>query len=138
MAETSVTDRLVEQIEQRYHELEEQLADPATIADRNRYADVSKEYGDLGEPHELALQYRQAQSDATLLDDEDGDLDPEERREFQEIVANARTRLEELGEELRLAMVERDPNDAKKVIVEIRAGAGGDEAALFAGDLYRM
>ncbi len=73
-----------------------------------------------------------------MLDDEDGDLDPEDRREFQEMVSAARARLEQLGEELRLAMVERDPNDAKNVIVEIRAGAGGDEAALFAGDLYRM
>ena len=138
MADPSVTDRLVEQIEQRYRELEEQLADPDMIADRNRYADVSKEYGDLGEPHELAEQYKQAQSDSRMLDDDDGDLDPEDRREFQEMVSAARARLEQLGEELRLAMVERDPNDAKNVIVEIRAGAGGDEAALFAGDLYRM
>src|SRR5438552_2963462 len=126
MAEASVTERLVEQIEHRYRELEEQLADPDTIADRTRYAEVSKEYGDLGGPHGLAEQYRQAQSDARLLDDEDGDLDPEDRREFQEIVATARTRLEELAEALRLAMVERDPNDAKNVIVEIRGGAGGD------------
>jgi peptide chain release factor 1 len=138
MADVSVTDRLVEQIEQRYRELEAQLADPETISDRSRYAEVSKEYGDLGEPHQLAEQYKQAQSDARMLDDEDGDLDPEDRREFQEMVSTARTRLEQLGEELRLAMVERDPNDAKNVIVEIRAGAGGDEAALFAGDLYRM
>src|SRR6185436_11808313 len=65
-------------------------------------------------------------------------LDAEERREFQEIVSNARSRLEELEEEIRLAMVERDPNDAKNVIVEIRGGTGGDEAALFAGDLYKM
>jgi len=138
MAEGSVTERLVEQIEQRYRELEAQLADPDTIADRARYAEVSKEYGDLGQPHELAEQFRQAQSDARLLDDEDGDLDPDDRREFQEMVATARTRMEELAEALRLAMVERDPNDAKNVIVEIRGGAGGDEAALFAGDLYRM
>ena len=138
MADVSVTDRLVEQIEQRYRELEAQLADPKTIGDRGRYAEVSKEYGDLGEPHELVQQYRQAQSDARLLDDEDGDLDPEDRREYQEIVSAARARLEELAEDLRLAMVERDPSDAKNVIVEIRGGAGGDEAALFAGDLYRM
>src|ERR671931_377777 len=64
---------------------------------------------------------------------EDGD-DPE----LRELVAEGPTRLEELGERLRLAMVERDPNDAKNVIVEIRAGTGGDEAALFAGDLEKM
>ena len=65
--------------------------------------------------------------------DEDGD-DPE----LKKVVADAPARLEELAEEIRLAMVERDPNDDKNVIVEVRAGTGGDEAALFAGDLYKM
>jgi peptide chain release factor 1 len=142
MAEGSVTERLIEQIEQRHSELEQQLADPDTIADRNRYADVSREYRELGEPHGLAERYLKARSDAAgaeeLLEGSDGGLDPEERKEFQELVSTARSEMEELGEELRLAMVERDPNDAKNVIVEIRAGAGGDEAGLFAGDLYRM
>jgi peptide chain release factor 1 len=138
MAEASVTERLVEQIEQRYRELEEQLADPDTIADRARYAEVAREHRELGEPHALAARYRRAQSDSELLDGGEAELDSEERREFQEIVSAARAEMERLEEELRLAMVERDPNDAKNVIVEIRAGAGGDEAALFAGDLYRM
>src|SRR6185295_707642 len=138
MAEASVTERLVDQIEQRYRELEEQLADPETIADRARYADVAREHRELGEPHALAERYRRAQNDAALLDDGETELDADERREFQEIVSAARAEMDQLEEELRLAMVERDPNDAKNVIVEIRAGAGGDEAALFAGDLYRM
>lgn len=138
MAEASVTERLVEQIEQRYRELEEQLADPDTIADRARYADVAREHRELGEPHALAERYRRAQNDAALLDDGETELDADERREFQEIVSAARAEMDQLEEELRLAMVERDPNDAKNVIVEIRAGAGGDEAAQFAGDLYRM
>jgi len=68
----------------------------------------------------------------------DGALEAADRREFQEELTTARARMEELAEELRLAMVERDPNDSKNVIVEIRSGAGGDEAGLFAGDLYRM
>jgi peptide chain release factor 1 len=138
MAEASVTERLVEQIEQRYRELEEQLADPETIADRARYADVAREHRELGEPHALAERYRRAQNDAALLDDGEAELDADDRREFQEMVSAARAEMDQLEEELRLAMVERDPNDAKNVIVEIRAGAGGDEAALFAGDLYRM
>jgi peptide chain release factor 1 len=138
MAEGSVTERLVEQIEQRYRELGEQLAEPETIADRARYAELTRAYRELSEPHELALRYRRAQSDAALLDDSDGELDAEDRREYQEIVSTARGEMEHIEEELRLAMVERDPNDAKNVIVEIRAGAGGDEAAHFAGDLYRM
>ena len=142
MAETSVTERLIEQIEQRHRELEEQLADVETIADRNRYAEVSREYRELAQPYALAERYRKAQDDAAgaeeLLGGADGDLDPEDRREFQEIIAKARAEMDQLAEELRLAMVERDPNDVKNVIVEIRAGAGGDEAAIFAGDLYRM
>jgi peptide chain release factor 1 len=142
VAEGSVTERLIEQIEQRHRELEQQLADAATIADRNRYAEVSREYRELGEPYALAERYRKAQDDAAgaeeLLQGADGDLDADDRREFQELVTNARAEMETLAEELRLAMVERDPNDAKNVIVEIRGGAGGDEAALFAGDLYRM
>ncbi len=138
MAEGSVTERLVEQIEQRYRELEEQLADPETIADRSRYTAVAREHRELGEPHALAERYRKAQSDATLLDDGDGGLDVDDRRELQEMVTTAREEMERAAEDLRLAMIERDPNDAKNVIVEIRAGTGGDEAALFAGDLYRM
>ena len=138
MAEASVTERLVEQIEQRYRELEEQLADPDTITDRTRYAEVAREHRELGEPHALVERYRRAQSDAGMLDGGEAELEPDERREFQEMVSSARAEMERLEEELRFAMVARDPNDAKNVIVEIRAGAGGDEAALFAGDLYRM
>ena len=139
MADESVTDRLVDQIEQRFTELGEQLADPETIADRSRYTELTREYRELTEPHELASRYRKAQSDAAgaeeLLDGGDGGLEADDRREMQELVSTSRAEMDEVAEELRLAMIERDPNDAKNVIVEIRAGAGGDEAALFAGDL---
>jgi peptide chain release factor 1 len=135
-------ERLIQQIEQRYGELTEQLADPATLADRERYGALARSHRDLEDVHRLAEEYRKAESDAAgaeeLLEGSDGDLDADERSELQEIVATARERMEELGDELRIAMVERDPNDSKNVIVEIRSGAGGDEAALFAGDLYRM
>ena len=86
--------------------------------------------------HELAREWLKLKDDldgARELLAEDGD-DPELKR----VLAEAPPRLEELAEEIRLAMVERDPNDDKNVIVEIRAGTGGDEAALFAGDLYKM
>jgi peptide chain release factor 1 len=134
--------RLIEQIEQRYRELTEQLADPATIADRERYTSLARSHRELEEAHRLAEEYRHAESDASgaeeLLEGGDGELDAGERAELQELVGSARRRMEQLEEDLRLAMIERDPNDAKNVIIEIRAGAGGDEAALFAGDLYRM
>ncbi len=129
-------EKLVEQIEERHSELERQMSDPAVIADRERYAAVGREYGELGAAHELAARWRTLHGDlegARELLAEDGD-DEELRR----LVAEAPARLRELEEEIRLAMVERDPNDAKNVIIEIRAGAGGDEAALFAGDLYKM
>jgi peptide chain release factor 1 len=128
--------RLVEQIESRFAELERQMADPEVIADRDRYAEVGREYRELEPARELARKWRQLGDDvegARELLAEDGD-DPDLRR----LVAEGPERLRELEDEIRLAMVERDPNDAKNVIIEIRAGAGGDEAALFAGDLYKM
>jgi peptide chain release factor 1 len=131
-----VIQQLVEQIEERFADLERQMADPEVIGDRERYAEVGREYRDLEPAHELAVEYRKLNDDlegARELLAEDGD-DPE----LRQVVADVPARLEALGEEIRLAMVERDPNDAKNVIVEVRAGTGGDEAALFAGDLYKM
>ena len=129
-------EELVNQIEGRFAELERQMSDPEVIADRERYAELGREYRELEPAHELARRYVQLQDDlegAKELLAEDGD-DPE----LRELVAEAPGRLEELGDEIRLAMVERDPNDSKNVLVEIRAGTGGDEAALFAGDLFKM
>jgi peptide chain release factor 1 len=131
-----VIEKLVEQISDRFSELERLMSDPDVIADRERYAEVGREYRDLEPAHNLAREWLQLCDDlegARELLAEDGD-----DAELRKLVADAPERLRELEEEIRLASVERDPNDAKNVIVEIRAGAGGDEAALFAGDLYRM
>lgn len=129
-------EKLVEQIEARFGELSEQMVDPAVIGDRQRYAQVGRAYRALEPAHELAREYRRAADDAAgareLLAD-DGD-DPE----LRELLRTSERRLAQLEEEIRLAMVERDPNDEKGVIVEIRPGTGGEEAGLFAGDLYRM
>jgi peptide chain release factor 1 len=129
-------EQLVEQIESRFSELEGQMADPDVIADQARYAEVGREYRRLQSAHELASKWRTLRDDlegARELLAEDGD-DPELRA----VVDEAPARIEELEEAIRLAMVETDPNDEKNVIVELRAGTGGDEAALFAGDLYKM
>jgi peptide chain release factor 1 len=129
-------EKLVEQIESRFSELSMQMADPTVIADRARYAEVGRAYRQLEPAHELALEYRRTADDvagARELLSEDGD-DPE----LRQMLDASEARLGELEEQIRLAMVERDPSDDKNVIVEIRAGAGGDEASLFAGDLYRM
>jgi len=129
-------ERLVEQIEGRFAELERQMSDPDVIGDQARYAEVGREYRRIQHAHELAREWRTLHDDlegARELLAEDGD-DPELRA----VVADAPGRIEEIEEAIRLAMVETDPNDEKNVIVELRAGTGGDEAALFAGDLYKM
>jgi peptide chain release factor 1 len=129
-------DELVTQIEGRFAELERELADAAVISDRVRFARLSRAYRDLEPAARLAAEYRRTADDlegARELLAEDGD-DPELRG----MLSAARERLASLEEEIRLAMVEPDPNDDKNVIVEIRPGAGGEEAALWAGDLYRM
>jgi peptide chain release factor 1 len=129
-------DQLVEQIAERFAELQRQMSDPEVIGDRERYAEVGREYRELEPAHRLATEYVRLRDDLEGARDllaEDGD-DPELRK----LVSEAPQRLERLAEEIRLAMVERDPNDAKNVLIEIRAGAGGDEAALFAGDLFKM
>jgi peptide chain release factor 1 len=128
-------EQLVEQIQARFADLEGQMSDPAVIGDRERYAEVGREYRDLQPARELAVEY------ATLKDDLEGArelLEEGEDEDMRKVVDEAPVRLEQLEEEIRLAMVERDPNDDKNVIVEIRGGTGGDEAALFAGDLYKM
>jgi peptide chain release factor 1 len=129
-------EELVKQIETRFAELGAQMTDPEVISDRERYAEVGRAYRQLEPGAKLAAQWRHAQDDAQGAEEllrEEGE-DPELREEL----SHASARIEELEEELRLAMVERDPNDEKSVIVEIQGGAGGDEAGLWAGDLYRM
>ena len=127
---------LIEQIETRHAEVQGQMGDPAVIGDRARYAEVGREFRRLAPAARLAEEWRRATGDAAgareLLDE--GEDDPE----IREMLEAARERLAELEEEIRFAMVETDPSDEKDVIVEIRAGAGGDEAGLWAGDLYRM
>jgi peptide chain release factor 1 len=127
---------LVSQIESRFSELQQELSDPAVIGDRDRFRAASRAYAELEPAAKLAEEYRRTHGDlegARELLAEDGD-DPE----LRSLLEDSSRRLEALEEEIRLAMVERDPNDDKNVIVEIRPGAGGDEAALWAGDLYRM
>jgi peptide chain release factor 1 len=128
-------ERLVEQIEARFADAQREMSDPEIFADRKRAAAAGRNFRQLEVAAKLAEQWRRA------VDDEAGAremLDEGEDAEVRDMLATARAQIERLETEIRLAMVERDPNDDKNVIVEIRAGAGGDEAALFAGDLYTM
>ena len=129
-------ERLVEQIESRFDELSHQMADPEVMGDQRRYADVGRAYRTLEPAQRLAQEWRRTTDDAAGAREllaEDGD-DPEVR----DLLRGSEERLGQLEEEIRLAMVEPDPNDEKDVIVEIRPGTGGEEAGLFAADLYRM
>jgi peptide chain release factor 1 len=129
-------EQLVEQIETRFAELEREMSDPEVIADRERYAEVGRAYRELEGAARLAAEWRKATDDAAGAREllvEGGD-----DSELRELLETSERRLEELEEEIRLAMVERDPNDAKDVIVEVRPGTGGEEAGLFAADLFRM
>src|SRR3954468_2674173 len=126
---------LVDQIESRFAELSRAMTDPQGIGDRKRYAEVGREYRRLEPAAKLAEEWRHASDDAAgarelLAEGEDPEL--------RELLRTSEARVEELEEEIRLAMVEPDPNDDKNVIVEIQGGAGGEEAGLWAGDLYRM
>jgi len=131
-----VIEQLVEQIEARFADVQAQMADPDVMGDRRRFADVGREYRRLAPAAKLAEGWRRAHSDAEGAREliEEAGEDPELRAEL----TDARERIERLEEEIRLAMVERDPNDDRDVVVEVRAGAGGDEAGLWAGELARM
>lgn len=129
-------EQLVAQIEARFSEVSGQMADPAVIGDRDRYAAAGRAFSELEAAAGLAEQWRRAVDDAAgaleLLEEDAEDPEP------RELLGAARQRIGELEDELRLAMVQRDPSDDKNVILEIQGGAGGDEAGLWAGDLYRM
>jgi peptide chain release factor 1 len=112
------------------------MVDPVVIADRQRNAEVGRAYSQLEAAARLAAQWRHAQDDAAGAEELLADGTDDE--ELRQMLAGARERIAELEEEIRLAMVSRDPNDDKHVLVEIQGGAGGEEAGLWAGDVYRM
>jgi peptide chain release factor 1 len=125
-------------IEDRYNELERLLADPEVVSDYENVVKYSKERSDI---QEIVEKYREYTQKSSELDDARAMLreDDNEMGELAEIeIAELEPRLEELEEELKSLLLPKDPRDDKNVIMEIRAGAGGDEAALFAADLFRM
>jgi len=122
-------EELVDELDRSYREAQERMADPSVYNDHREAAEVGRRLKELEAPHKLAEEWRAVRGD---LDDARND------GELRELVPDLEQRLEDLEEELKLALVEADPADRKDVIVEIRQGVGGDEAALWAGDVYRM
>jgi peptide chain release factor 1 len=120
---------LVDELERSYRDTQERMSDPAVYNDHKQAADVGRRLKELERPYALAQDWRAVRAD---LDAARTDSD------LRELVPELEARAAELEEELKLALVERDPADAKDVIVEVRQGVGGDEAALWAGDVFRM
>jgi peptide chain release factor 1 len=122
-------ENLVDEIERNYTETQERMSDPTVYNDRREAADVGRRLKELEGPHRLALEWRAAREDLAAAR-EDSDL--------RELVPELEERTARLEQELRLAMAPTDPADRKDVILEVRQGVGGDEAAIWAGDIYRM
>ena len=131
-------DRLDDML-RHYEELMLELNNPSVAEDQRKFRKLMKEQADLAPIVDAYKQYKQAKQDVedslVLLDEES---DEEMKELAKEELADAKKRIEELEQELKILLLPKDPNDEKNVIVEIRAGAGGDEAALFASELYRM
>lgn len=128
----------LEAIVDRYHQLEESLADPEVISDMSRYAKISKQYKDLKAIVEVINNYKDVQGNLEtaqeMLQEDDAEMKEMAKAEIPELTGKK----DELEEELKFLLIPKDPNDSKDVVMEIRSGTGGDEAAIFAGDLYRM
>ena len=128
--------RKLEALAERREELERLLAEPEVVADNTRFRDLSREFAQL-EPVASALA-EEARAKADLAAAEAMRGDPDLRELADEEIAAAQARLQELEQELALLLVPRDPRDEANLFLEVRAGTGGDEAAIFAGDLFRM
>ncbi|OGC76723.1 MAG: peptide chain release factor 1 [candidate division Zixibacteria bacterium RBG_16_50_21] len=130
---------LVKKVRERYQELSLLLADPKILTDGSRYKTVSKEFNDLSGIMEVASQYEKvlqgiAEDEKIKRESRDRDLIEMAKQELEELEAKK----ENLVQRLKILLLPKDPNEGKNVIVEIRAGTGGEEAALFAADLFRM
>lgn len=126
-------------IEDRYREVSLLIVDPGVISDGKRYPILMKEYKDLGKLVELILEYKNVvanviSSKALLKKEDDPEMKEMAKEELQEFIERENS----LMEELKMALIPKDPVDSKNVVVELRAGAGGDEASIFVGDLLRM
>ncbi|WP_071461002.1 peptide chain release factor 1 [Bacillus massilinigeriensis] len=131
-------DRL-QAVEDRYERLNELLSDPEIVNNPNKLREFSKEQSDIQETVQVYREYKEAKeqyADARAMLDEK--LDAEMKEMVKEEMAELASRIEEYESRLKILLVPKDPNDDKNVIMEIRGAAGGDEAALFAGDLFRM
>ena len=127
-------------IEKQHEELAEKISDPAVMADMANWQKLCKEHSDMTP---IVEKYKEYKANKATIDDSlemmnDPDTDKDFKEMLQDEIKTAKENISRIEEELKVLLLPKDPNDDKNVIIEIRGGAGGDEAALFAGDLYRM
>ena len=138
MADNSILMRL-DGLKLKYEEVGQKLTDPEVIADVKQFIELTKEYKELEPIIETSERYRTALANlAEAKDTFANDKDEEMREMAREMIAEIEPTIEPMEEEIKLLLIPKDPQDAKNAIVEIRGGTGGDEAAIFAGDLFRM
>ncbi|PTG21350.1 peptide chain release factor 1 [Staphylococcus chromogenes] len=126
-------------VEERYEQLNELLSDPEVVSDSDKLRKYSKEQSELQKTVEVYRQYKQVKEDLEDIDLMLNDTSDEDEIEMlKEEASELKAQIPSFEEELKLLLIPKDPNDDKDVIVEVRAAAGGDEAAIFAGDLFRM
>ena len=126
----------LEAVEKRYEELNKLISDPEIISKQNEWKNYMKEHSDI---EDVVLKYREYKKVEKQMNDAKELMDDPEMKELAELdFEDAKEKLPKIEEELKILLIPKDPNDDKNVICEIRAGAGGEEAALFAGVLFRM
>ncbi len=138
MAENTLLEKVLS-LQDKYKKLEEQLADPAVIADMKKFVQLNKDYKELQPIIAAGLEYKRlvdelAQAKDILMNEKDDDLKEMAKDEIAEI----EPKLPDMEQNIKLLLIPADPDDSKNAMVEIRGGTGGDEAAIFAGDLFRM
>ena len=138
MAENTLLEKVLS-LQDKYKKLEAQLADPEVIADMKKFVQLNKDYKELQPIIAAGLEYKRlveelSQAKDILMNEKDEDLKERAREE----IADIEPRLPEMEQNIKLLLIPADPDDSKNAMVEIRGGTGGDEAAIFAGDLFRM
>lgn len=125
-------------IQDRYYHLEEQLSDPEVIGDMSRFKKISKEYKDLKEVVDVFNEYKELKGNIETAREMSKEQDPEMKEMAEMELTELLPQAEDLEAKIKVLLIPKDPEDSKDVIFEIRSGAGGDEASIFAGDLYKM
>jgi len=128
----------LEAIKERFHYLEEKLSDPETVKDMKQFTKVNKEYSSLKEIVSVGDDYARLLGNIETAQEMLKDSDPEMKEMAQMELEELKPRQESMEDQIKVLLIPKDPEDSKDVVFEIRSGAGGDEASIFAGDLYKM